>query len=69
MVLRFPHRARLRETAMDQISELKRSEKKQKEALFSALVLIEELIAEMNLEPTKANRFKEKIRGLLLLMR
>ena len=54
---------------MDQISELKRSEKKQKEALFSALVLLEELIAEMNLEPAKANRFKEKIRGLLILMR
>jgi hypothetical protein len=54
---------------MDQISELKRSEKKQKEALFAALVLFEELIAELNLEPTKANRFKEKIRGLLLLMR
>jgi predicted GIY-YIG superfamily endonuclease len=67
-VLRFQHRAR-QETAMDQISELKRSEKKQKEALFAALVLFEELIAELNLEPTKANRFKEKIRGLLLLMR
>jgi hypothetical protein len=67
-VLRFQHRARL-ETAMDQISELKRSEKKQKEALFAALVLLEELVAELNLEPTKANRFKEKIRGLLLLMR
>jgi hypothetical protein len=54
---------------MDQISELKRSEKKQKEALFAVLVLLEELIAEMNLEPLKANRYKDKVRGLLLLLR
>jgi len=54
---------------MDQISELKRSEKKQRESLYAALVLFEELIAELNLEPTKANYFKEKIRGILLLMR
>jgi hypothetical protein len=57
------------EAAMDQISELKRSEKKQKEALFAVLVLLEELIAEMNLEPLKANRYKDKVRGLLLLLR
>lgn len=54
---------------MDQISELKRSEKRQKEALFAALVLLEELIHEVNLEPAKANRFKEQIRGIQLLMR
>jgi len=54
---------------MDQISELKKSERRQKEALMSTLQLIEEIIAELKLEPAKTNYFREKARGIQFLLR
>jgi hypothetical protein len=54
---------------MDQISELKRSERRQKEALMSTLLLIEEIIAELKSDPAKAIYLKDKVRGIQLLMR
>jgi len=57
------------EITMDQISELKRSERRQKEALMSTLLLIEEIIAELKSDPAKAIYLKDKVRGIQLLMR
>lgn len=54
---------------MDQISELKRSERKQREVLQAMVQLIEDLIAELGLETAKSNRLKERARNIHFLLR
>jgi hypothetical protein len=54
---------------MDQISELKRSERKQKEVLQAVVQLVEDVIAELNLDTAKLNRLKERARNIHFLLR
>jgi len=54
---------------MDQGHELKKLERRHKEAIDGILFLLQEIVAELKLEPAKANHVREKLQRLYFLMR